>query len=164
MMILTNYWYYITIFVNILSYFSITSLIFFLLFLNMQSNGNLSNLQILLKNYITSFLGFFSFLFLAGMPPFLSFFTKYLIVYFIIDFNFLFFTIIFFILMSFGIYFYTHHLRLFIGNKQNFKLLFFSINQIDKFNYFYMLIIFMLFNLLGGVFLFDIIIFFFNFF
>lgn len=98
---------------------------------------------------------------LAGVPPFIGFFSKILILISLINSNFFFLYILFFILVFFGLYFYLQNIRFLYSNYNsninysfflNLKtsILFFSFNS------------FFLFFLIFGIFFIDEIIIYFN--
>jgi len=91
---------------------------------------------------------------LAGVPPFLGFFSKLLILVLLVHSSFFLFFIFFFILLFFGLYFYLQNLRfLYTSNKTNLS---FSFLNTLRFNSTAFLIInFISFILLFGIVLFD---------
>jgi NADH-quinone oxidoreductase subunit N len=131
--------------VSVTTYVILTFNIFNIFFL---INSNFVSYQSNLKNLtINSFLTFniiFSLLSLAGIPPFLGFFSKLIIIsYFFLKKNF-FLLMMFFLLNFFIMYFYIQNFR-FLIKKNNFNGLFFLDYKLNFNNNLYFFIIFFFF-------------------
>lgn len=96
-------------------------------------------------------LTFFS---LAGVPPFVGFFSKILIFLNLINSNFFFFFLFFFIILFFGLYFYIQNMKFLLSN--NNSPLSYSFNFNVKFNRYYFVFAFISFFVtVFGFFFFD---------
>lgn len=143
----------ITYCLTLLSFFSL----FFLLNLNYIKNLNELKVYSQVNFYLnTNVLVFLS---LAGLPPFLGFFNKFFLFFFIFNnFNILYFTL-FLILNTFSIYFYIQNLKSLISKKVEPSAIY--VNNITSFNFSitFLVIIVQFFLIFGVFFIPDFIIF-----
>lgn len=100
------------------------------------------------------------FLSIAGVPPFIGFFPKLMILISLLNSNFFFFYFFFFVLLFLGLYFYVQNIRFL--HSSNFSKLNYPFDFFLRVSFFYFLIsLFFLFFLVFGVFFFDDLIFYF---
>lgn len=98
---------------------------------------------------------------IAGIPPFIGFFSKLLILLCLINTNFFFFYIFFFSLLFFGLYFYLQNIR-FLYSTSNSKINYaYELNLRLSSTYVYYSIS-IIFFLLFGIFFFDDLLLYFN--
>lgn len=91
---------------------------------------------------------------IAGVPPFIGFFSKLLILINLINSNFFFFYFFFFSLLFFGLYFYIQNMKYLMSN--NNEQINYSFDITFRFNKIYVLwSFFILFFICFGVFFFD---------
>lgn len=97
---------------------------------------------------------------MAGVPPFLGFFTKLFILLLLSSTNFFIFYIFFFILLFFGLYFYIQNIRFLLSSKYSNSSISFEL-QLNQFsNYYLYSTIFMYVTSFGFFLLDDIVLFF----
>jgi len=90
---------------------------------------------------------------MAGVPPFLGFFSKVFILIFLINSNFFIFYIFFFIILIFGLYFYIQNIRyLYSTNNKKINI---NINYENNFSSFFVFAYVVLFFLIFGFFFID---------
>lgn len=97
---------------------------------------------------------------MAGVPPFLGFFSKLFILISLINSNFFIFYFFFFSLLFFGLYFYLQNIRFLFSTgtgKLNYS---FMINLRSTTSYYLIVYIFLFFLIFGFIFLDDLILFF----
>lgn len=98
---------------------------------------------------------------IAGVPPFIGFFSKLLILVTLINSNFFFFYIFFFGLLFFGLYFYLQNIRYLFStgsNKLNYS---FNLNLRIAPIFFYITFLFLFFIIFGFFFFQELILYFF---
>ena len=94
---------------------------------------------------------------MAGVPPFIGFFTKLFVMLLIINNNFFIFYFLFFILLFVGLYFYIQNIRfLHNTNKRNLSLIFF-LNDRKNIVFYYFSIYIIIVFLFGFIYIDDII-------
>lgn len=91
---------------------------------------------------------------IAGVPPFLGFFSKLLILISLLNSNFFFFYLFFFTLLFFGLYFYIQNIR-FLHSTGTSKINYTHTGNIRISTIYYYFSIVILFVLIFGVFYFD---------
>jgi len=91
---------------------------------------------------------------IAGVPPFIGFYSKILILLLLINSNFFFFYIFFFGLLFFGLYFYIQNIR-FLYSTAKGKIDYTHLEFMRKTSLYYMHSFFLLFFLIFGVILMD---------
>ena len=97
---------------------------------------------------------------MAGVPPFLGFFTKLLILLILLNSNFFLLYIFFFALLFFGLYFYLQNIR-FLNNKNTGKTFYNNSLNLTQSSLFFIVTFTILFFLIFGfIFLDDIILYF----
>ncbi len=97
---------------------------------------------------------------IAGVPPFLGFFSKLLILILLINSNFFFFYIFFFSLLFFGLYFYLQNIR-FLYSTGSGKLNYSNIFNLRQSTlYFYNTILIIFFLVFGFFFIDDVVLYF----
>jgi NADH:ubiquinone oxidoreductase subunit 2 (subunit N) len=94
---------------------------------------------------------------IAGVPPFIGFFSKLLILITLVNSDFFFFYIFFFILLFFGLYFYLQNIR-FLYSTTNNKLSYSFQSNLRISSVFFYYTYFILFFIVFGFFFFDDII------
>lgn len=97
---------------------------------------------------------------IAGVPPFIGFFSKLLILICLLNSNFFFFYIFFFALLFFGLYFYLQNIRFLYStgvNKINYS---YEINLRFSTIYVYFVLFFLFFLIFGFFFFDDLILYF----
>lgn len=98
---------------------------------------------------------------IAGIPPFIGFFSKLLILLCLLNTNFLFFFIFFFALLFFGLYFYLQNIR-FLYSTSVSKINYAHENNLRVSSLYYYYSFSLLFFLIFGIFCFDDLILYFN--
>lgn len=102
--------------INLFFYIIVYNLSLVILFwtLNQSISSNFKTLHSfgdLRYNFFSLFTMTILFLSMAGVPPFLGFFSKLLILISLVNANFFFFYVFFFALLFFGLYFYIQNIR-----------------------------------------------------
>lgn len=98
---------------------------------------------------------------IAGVPPFIGFFSKILILISLLNSNFFFFYILFFSLIFFGLYFYLQNIR-FLYSNSNKTINYSFIFNLKLSTIFLSITFFLSFFFIFGIFFFDEIIFYLN--
>lgn len=97
---------------------------------------------------------------MAGVPPFLGFFSKLLILLILINSNFFFFYLFFFFLLFFGLYFYVQNIRFLYSTGSSKLSYLFLINLRLSNLYFYFTFSILFFLIFGSFFMDDVFLFF----
>lgn len=149
-------WIFVFIFLNVLIY-CLTLIVFFTLIsmtsaVLLKSTDNFKNLSQTI--FIYSVL-IFIFLTLAGMPPFLSFFSKFFLFILIFK-NIQYISICFFFLFNcFTIYFYVQHLKFLTFKKKQTDFLIYFFYKTYSINSLFWIILIIFLLIFGGLFFFD---------
>lgn len=98
---------------------------------------------------------------MAGVPPFLGFFSKLFILLLLSSSNFFVFYIFFFILLFLGLYFYVQNVRFLLTSKFSNSFVSFDLQSI-QFTSYYLSSVFFLYSIIFGFFLLDDILLFFS--
>ena len=98
---------------------------------------------------------------MAGVPPFLGFFSKLFILLLLSSSNFFVFYIFFFILLFLGLYFYIQNIRFLLTSKYSNSSVSFDI-QLNQFHSYYLFSIYFLFFIIFGFFILDDVVLFFS--
>lgn len=115
-------------------------------------------------NFFYNFMLLVTLLSIAGVPPFIGFFSKLLILLILTSSNFFILYFFFFILLFQGLYFYLQNLK-FLNSNTNLSSNFQYLNQQKNSIFFlYFIIIFLYFSIVGFLFLDDLFLYFFWFF
>lgn len=116
-----------------------------------QKNTSISALVDLKANQLLLFIATIVLFSIAGVPPFLGFFPKLLILINLLNSNFFFFYIFFFVLLFFALYFYMQNVRfLYSTGKSKINLSFLVSTRLSTI--FPLLAIFIVITLIFGIF------------
>ena len=97
---------------------------------------------------------------IAGVPPFLGFFSKLLILLILLNSNFLFFYSFFFVLLFFGLYFYLKNIRFLYSTGTGKLSHSFNFNLRLSTFYFYFTYLILFFLIFGSFFMDDVVLYF----
>ena len=148
---------YVYMFIYNISIFNLLLIISQYRLINFKTLYSLSDLSLNTFSLLTATVVIFS---MAGVPPFLGFFSKVLILIALINSNFFFMFIFFFPLLFLGLYFYVQNIRFLYTTSYNYNLNNFYLNY--KSNYMLILIatIIMIILILGFIIMQDLLLFF----
>lgn len=162
MVTVNNFFELITYLYTYLFIYNFSLIFLFWSFLNFTLNHSktlyiLNNLKFNIFNNTMFSVCLFS---MAGVPPFLGFFSKIFILIFLISSNFFILYIFFFILLFLGLYFYIQNLRFLLTSSSANSYLSIDLNLNQFYSYYLYSIVFIYITVFGFLILDDIVLFF----